>query len=226
MRKDTDSWPETMLYVTTNGAYFNGEEIIRRTQVITVPSYPRLSERDNQVEGPYLNEEHMEQCSPAYNLLILKDSERAAIVLNNKIKKYKPEYFKKYLTKEFREILPDILEHTFVGNFQGNIVTGGHYPTDHVRPLKGSVSFSMDKITYGIIEIKNPKTGMWICKKSSSSLWPIKWSIENLVLSLAFAWENKVKQGNYNFKGKTSDGLYVLFCFSKHEFKTVFPLPI
>jgi Bacterial EndoU nuclease len=177
------------------------------------------------IDGPYFSLEHMKECSPAYNLFIEPNSEKAAIILLDKIKTNKHEVFVRYFTRDFVQRLPFILEHTCIGKEAGKgYITGLHFRTSNWRIERYVNSDHRSKIPFVVTGKMDWSLERVLRKKAATTFWPLSWDIEKCMVECAIAWNNKKQDTeNSNYTGFTSEGLRVTFCFRKGELTTVYP---
>lgn len=217
--------PPTVYWINTMGA---SASLVKNTGLVVraaVQPFPSgaIPQEVPYLEGPYLSEEHIEQCSVAYHLIIRPNSVKATRILLLILKKKYPDTTQ-YLTDTFIGHLPYILEHTFIGNSKGGGITGVHYNTSDVR-IKRLIRSNMNSPTpFSLIDKVNPLTGDVLPKKQPSTFWPSEWGIERCVVECAIAWSNRVSSNSPDvFIGCTSTGLRVKFCFRGGVLKTVYP---
>jgi hypothetical protein len=217
--------PPTVYWINTMGATAS---LVKNTGLVAraaVESFPSgfIPEEMPYLEGPFLSEEHVEQCSVAYHLIIRPNSVKAARILLLSLQKKYPDATH-YLTDEFIGHLPYIIEHTFIGNSRGSGITGVHYNTSDVRINKLIRSSMHSPTPFSLIKKVNPLTGDVLSKSQPSTFWPLEWGIERCVIECAIAWSNRAPSNSKDVHvGCTSTGLMVKFCFRGGVLKTVYP---
>jgi len=218
--------PPSLFWISIDAAFYNlnlNDGLICRAKALPFPtrSQPRKGPR---MEGPYLSTEHMEYCSPAYNLIIRPNPSKATKIILKNIEKKMKDYFVEYFSNEFIQNLPYILEHTFIGHKKNGIITGVHFRSSDVRILSHINSNYKSISPFVKIEKFDPLSNNVLTKNAPSTLWPLSWDIEKCVIEFAFAWNNKFEyKSSNNFLGYASDGLKIIFCFRNGILKTLYP---
>jgi hypothetical protein len=215
-------------YVHIQGAYLrpNSSEIETKVIVLPIPTSLRmgLATDDPHAEGPFLTLEHVEHSSIYYNLLELKNIERAKSLLLKKIMKRNPDFFNAYFTPDYISQLSIILEHTFLGNMFKREFTGIHFDHSNLKHEKGRFEQDNNGVFKQRVQIYSPIKGAWVSKYNSSTFWPKSWSIEKFIMEVAYSWSNKIAYGPNRKIGQTRDGINVIFYFNNDLLKTVYPV--
>ena len=218
--------PKNLYWISIMGANYNpllNKGPVFRATILPIPSFLPLS-IDPKMEGPYLSLEHMESCSPAYNLIIRPDAIKATYVLCENLKRKKKDDFYKYFTSDFIANLDYILEHTFIGHKINGNINGIHFQSSDVRIVKHVNSNNSSRVQNVKIQKIDPITNEVSEKKALSTFWPTNWSIERCIMECAIAWSNKIKIfDSDNYIGFASDGLKIIICFRKRKLTTIYP---
>lgn len=215
--------PNQLIWINTQGVRFHSKMGFKSNTYVIQVSKQTILAKNSCIDGPYLSKEHMEECSPMYNLIIVSNPLKASNIVLRKIKK--EAMLKSLFDDDFIDLLPLILEHTVTGKIINDSLTGVHYLTsDLILKILPSGGKLNRQHSYYCIEKVDPVTGIKSKKKAATTFWPVDWTIEHIVVECAIAWNNKIPNENSeNYTGYTSCKLKIIFCFKNGKFRTVYP---
>jgi hypothetical protein len=237
LRDVLDLFPEDFYYIgaktmmanlTGNPKFIQEVRIIPFSKSMIIQYGFALNTVNEDIEGPFISIPHLEHCSIIYNMIKLRNPQKASQLFISKIRRVKSITFEKYFTIEFQKLLPSIIEHTFLGKTLKKGYSGLHfYNTDLIELTKRS-KIGDKGLWNTSVGLKLSQTDKVITKytRNDSTYWPYDWTIEKVIIEISIAWKNKYKEkdSNYRYRGKTSNDISVLFVIVNNTLKSVYPV--
>jgi hypothetical protein len=118
------------------------------------------------------------------------------------------------------------MQHSKNGDISRKNVSGIHlFDSDKIRILKVINKENDNGIFSAEIEVLNKRTDKWIKKESVTTFFPISWNLQKLIIECFFAYKNRIKINETEYKGKTKSGISICFQYNDFgEFKTLYPI--
>ncbi|HOZ51445.1 MAG TPA: EndoU domain-containing protein [Chitinophagaceae bacterium] len=126
---------------------------------------------------------------------------------------------------QFQCQLPSIISHMIEGEIKRGKCFGIHFFNAEIHQVK---SILKEPNLLGVweadIEVKHPKTKVFVKKKKSSTLFPLTWTKTDLAIKLIEAFANAKFTTSYKSIGITSCQIEIVFIFQNGMITSCYPI--
>lgn len=213
-------------YIISNSTTTGKGNLTIGDRIFAIPTSNPIILNFTDGEGPFYNLEYLIENSKLYNILKINNPRRAHKIIQNEYINKIENFLFTPKGKIFDSNLINSWEHIVRGEFKSTGITGVHFFDEKYVQIVNIIKQNSNGVIHALIKVRRKKDDNWILKTAPTSLFPITWTVQNLIMELDFAYNNRtILLGFENrYKGTTSKGIEVVFVVLGGKLKTAYPL--